>query len=85
MNETSIVGIVLALIGILKGKDIWEFFKQRAEIKSKTNDKVIEVYEKQLNNCETKVQNLESKNELLSKRFEAKLKSRGAKKPENKA
>ena len=85
MNETSIVGIVLALIGILKGKDIWEFFKQRAEIKSKTNDKVIEVYEKQLNNCETKVQNLESKNEQLYKRFEAKLKSRGAKKPENKA
>ena len=50
-----------------------------------STDKVIEVYEKQLNNCETKVQNLESKNELLSKRFEAKLKSRGAKKPENKA
>jgi hypothetical protein len=85
MNETSIVGIVLALIGILKGKDIWEFFKQRADVKSKSTDKVIEVYEKQLNNCETKVQNLESKNELLSKRFEAKLKSRGAKKPENKA
>ena len=85
MNETSIVGIVLALIGILKGKDIWEFFKHRADVKSKSTDKVIEVYEKQLNNCETKVQNLESKNEQLSKRFEAKLKSRGAKKPENKA
>jgi hypothetical protein len=83
MNETSIVGIVLAVIGILKGKDIWEFFKHRADVKSKSTDKVIEVYEKQLTNCETKVQNLEIKNEQLAKRFESKLKSRGAKRPED--
>ena len=42
-------------------------------------------FKMQNNELVTKVQNLESKNELLSKRFEAKLKSRGAKKPENKA
>ena len=82
MGETSVVGMILALIGIFKGKDIWEFFKHRATIKSKTNDKVIEIYEKQLNTCETKVQLLETKNEKLSKRFETKLKSRGKTKDE---
>ena len=83
MSETSIVGLILALIGILKGKDIWEFFKHRSEIKRKTNDKIIEVYEKQLNNCEDKLKNAENKNEQLTKRFESKLKSRGSKNKTN--
>ena len=67
MSETSIVGLILALIGILKGKDIWEFFKHRSEIKGKTNDKIIEVYEKQLNNCEDKLKNAENKYRLKFK------------------
>jgi hypothetical protein len=29
LNEYSIIGLVLALIGILKGKEFWEYLKQR--------------------------------------------------------
>jgi len=33
MDQVSIIGIVVALIGVLKGKDVWDYFKSRNELK----------------------------------------------------
>ena len=32
MEQYSIIGIVIALIGVLKGKDVWEYFKSKNEL-----------------------------------------------------
>ena len=43
--EPTTIGIILALIGVLKGNDIWDYLKSRNESKSKGTEKVIEIYE----------------------------------------
>ena len=80
MNEYSIIGIVVALIGVLKGKDIWDFLKAWIESKDKKNDKVILFYEEQLEYYKKREKELEQKNEELVNRLEKHiLKSRSKK------
>lgn len=54
----ELIAVIVAVIGILKGKDVWDYLKSRNENKNKGAEKVIEVYEKQLENCEKKVEKL---------------------------
>lgn len=67
MNEYSIIGIALALIGVLKGKDIWDFLKSWIEAKGKKDDRVIEFYEKQIKEYEKKLKVLEKSNTRYKK------------------
>ena len=80
MDAQTIV-IITALIGILKGKDVWEYFKFRIENKSKGNDKIIDIYEKRILSLESEIKELRDKQDELLKRMESKiLKRRGTKK-----
>ena len=78
MNEYSIIGIIIALIGILKGKDIWDYLKSLNESKIKEHDKIITIYENQIVELKNKIVQLENKIEDLTKKIEQKItKSRG--------
>jgi hypothetical protein len=46
VNEYTLIGIILAVIGILKGKDIWDYLKHRED--SKAKDREIERLQKEL-------------------------------------
>ena len=81
--EPTTIGIILALIGVLKGKDIWDYLKSRNESKTKGNEKVIEIYESQIADLKNEIKELKNKNCDLIKRLEEKmLRSRGKKKDE---
>jgi predicted RNase H-like nuclease (RuvC/YqgF family) len=81
--EPTTIGIILALIGVLKGKDIWDYLKSRNESKTKGNEKVIEIYETQIADLKNEIKELKNKNCDLIKRLEEKmLRSRGKKKDE---
>ena len=78
MTDPSTITIIVALIGILKGKDIWEYLKSRHESKHKGSDKVIQIYEMQIAELKESVKELKEKVEILSQRLEKKtFKSRG--------
>ena len=80
MENYSIIGIILALIGVLKGKDVWEYFKSKNELKASGNNKVITIYEDQITELKKRIEQLESKNEGLIQKLESKItKSRGKK------
>lgn len=80
MEQYSIIGIVIALIGVLKGKDVWEYFKSRNELKASGNNKVITIYETQINDLKERIKLLEERQELLITKLENKItKSRGKK------
>jgi cell division protein FtsB len=83
MDHYSIVGILLALVGVLKGKDIWEYFKSRNELRAAGNHKVISIYENQIEELKRRVEALEKRIEVLTTKLQAKItKSRGKKRPE---
>jgi hypothetical protein len=78
MTDPSTITIIVALIGILKGKDIWEYLKSRHESKHKGSDKVIQIYEMQIAELKDSIKELKEKVEILSQRLEKKtFKSRG--------
>ena len=80
MENYSIIGIILALIGVLKGKDVWEYFKSKNELKASGNNKVITIYEDQITELKKRIEYLESKNETLITKIESTItKSRGKK------
>jgi hypothetical protein len=80
MEQYSIIGIVIALIGVLKGKDVWEYFKSKNELKASGNNKVITIYETQINDLKERIKLLEERQELLISKLENKItKSRGKK------
>jgi low affinity Fe/Cu permease len=80
MENYSIIGIILALIGVLKGKDVWDYFKSKNELKASGNNKVITIYEDQITELKKRIEYLESKNETLITKIESKItKSRGKK------
>jgi hypothetical protein len=80
MEQYSIIGIVIALIGVLKGKDVWEYFKSKNELKASGNNKVITIYETQINDLKERIKLLEERQELLITKLENKItKSRGKK------
>ena len=80
MEQYTIIGIVLALIGVLKGKDVWEFFKSRNELKASGNNKVISIYENQINDLKKRIELLEQRIEMLIEKLQSKItKSRGKK------
>jgi len=82
--EPTTIGIILALIGVLKGKDIWDYLKSRNESKSKGTEKVIEIYETQIIELKDKIREHEKRIEYLVLKLEEKmLRSRGKKKDEN--
>jgi len=67
MNEYSIIGIVLAVIGIFKGKDVWDFLKHWNDGRKEGKDKMIEFYEKQIKDYEKKLKASEKSNIRLKK------------------
>lgn len=77
MNEYSIIGITIALIGILKGKDIWDYLKSLNETKIKEHDKIILIYENQIIELKNKIKEHEKRIEYLVLKLEQKIKSRG--------
>ena len=78
--DAQTITIIVALIGVLKGKDVWDYLKSRSESKNKGNEKVIDIYEKRINDLECEVKELKLKHEDLIIRFQTKtLKSRGRK------
>lgn len=78
MNEYSIIGILIALVGILKGKDVWDYLKSLNETKIKEHDKIILIYENQILELKNKIIQLEKKIEDLITIIEQKItKSRG--------
>ena len=80
MEQYSLIGIVIALIGVLKGKDVWEYFKSKNELKASGNNKVITIYETQINDLKERIKLLEERQELLITKLENKItKSRGKK------
>lgn len=80
MEHYSLVGIIIALIGILKGKEIWSFLKHLIDNKSKSNDKIVSIYEAQISELKQKIKELELKQEALIEKLESKItKSRGKK------
>ena len=80
MDHYSIIGIVIALIGVLKGKDIWDYLKSLNETKQTNNQKILDIYSKQIEDCEEKNKNLERKTDLLTTRLQKLiLKSKGKK------
>lgn len=77
---SSLLGIILAVVGVLKGKDIWDFLKVLIENKNKSGDKVVLIYEAQIKELKEKIKDLEEKNEALISKLEQKItKSRGKK------
>jgi hypothetical protein len=77
-NQT--IGIIVALIGVLKGKDIWDYLKSRNEHKHKDQDKIIEIYEAQISDLKGKIREHEKRMEYLVLKLEQKItKSRGKK------
>lgn len=78
--DAQMVGIIIALIGVLKGKDIWNYLKSRNDSKTKTDNKVIDIYEKRIADLELEIKELKQKYEDLLNRMQTKIiKSRGAK------
>lgn len=78
MNEYSIIGIIITLIGILKGKDIWDYLKSLNENKITQHNKIILIYENQIIELKNKIIQLEKKIDDLTKKIEQKItKSRG--------
>jgi len=78
--DAQTITIIVALVGVLKGKDVWEYLKSRNESNSKGHEKVIDIYEKRIEALETEVKELQQKHEDLILRFQTKaLKSRGRK------
>ena len=78
--DTQTIGIIVALIGVLKGKDIWDYLKSRSEHKHKDHDKIIEIYEVQISDLKTKIREHEKRMEYLVLKLEQKIaKSRGKK------
>ena len=78
--DAQTITIIVALVGVLKGKDVWDYLKSRSESKNKGNEKVIDIYEKRINDLECEVKELKQKHEDLIIRFQSKtLKSRGKK------
>lgn len=76
--DAQMIGIILALIGVLKGKDVWDYLKARNDSKSKSDNKVIDIYEKRIADLELEVKELKQKHEELINRMQTKiLKSRG--------
>ena len=83
MTDPTTITVIVALIGILKGKDIWEYLKSRNESKNKGAEKVIEIYEVQITELKNEVKILKSRVDELTERLQGKiLKSRGKKKDE---
>ena len=79
MDSQTIV-IITALIGVLKGKDVWDYLKSRSESSHKGHDKIIDIYEKRIVDLEEEVKQLKNKQEELIARIQTKmLKSRGSK------
>lgn len=73
MNEYSIIGIILAIIGIFKGQDIWTYLTKRAESKNKGSQDLLEHLKNDLKECK-------ENNESIRKRLEKYItKSRGNK------
>jgi hypothetical protein len=80
MEQYSIIGIVIALIGVLKGKDVWEYFKSKNELNASSNNKVIEIYESQISELKEIIKLLEERQDVLIAKLESKItKSRGTK------
>jgi hypothetical protein len=78
--DTQTIGIIVALIGVLKGKDIWDYLKSRNEHKHKDHDKIIEIYEVQISDLKAKIREHEKRMEYLVLKLEQKIaKSRGKK------
>jgi hypothetical protein len=78
--EPSTITIILALVGILKGKDLWNYLKNRTDSKHKGQEKVIEIYEVQIQELKNEIKRLNEKLEQSAKRLEKKIfKSRGRK------
>ena len=79
-SNYSIIGILIALVGVLTGKDIWEFLKHLTDSKNKSNDKVVLIYETQISELKERIKELEAKQEVLIEKLEAKItRSRGKK------
>ena len=84
MTDPTTRTVIVALIGILKGKDIWEYLKSRNESKNKGNEKVIEIYESQITELKNEVKTLKVRVDELTERLQGKiLKSRGKRKDES--
>ena len=83
MTDPTTITVILALIGILKGKDVWEYLKSRHDSKHKGSEKVIEIYETQISELKEEVKILKTRVDDLTERLQGKiLKSRGKKKDE---
>ena len=83
MTDPTTITVILALIGILKGKDVWEYLKSRHDSKHKGSEKVIEIYETQISDLKEEVKILKTRVDDLTERLQGKiLKSRGKKKDE---
>ena len=83
MTDPTTITVILALIGILKGKDVWEYLKSRHDSKHKGSEKVIEIYETQISELKDEVKILKTRVDDLTERLQGKiLKSRGKKKDE---
>ena len=84
MTDPTTITVIVALLGILKGKDIWEYLKSRNESKNKGNEKVIEIYESQITELKNEVKTLKVRVDELTERLQGKiLKSRGKRKDES--
>ena len=80
MNDYSLIGVLVALVGVLKGKDVWDYLKAKNESKNKAKSDIIILYESQLKECKERNEELEDKNEALSDRLQKHLlKSKGKK------
>jgi hypothetical protein len=78
MENYPLIGIVIAVIGILKGKDIWDYLKSLNESKVKEHDKIISIYENQIAELKSKIREHEKRIEYLVLKLEQKIaKSRG--------
>lgn len=78
--DAQTVGIIIALIGVLKGKDLWDYLKSRNKYKHKDHDKIIEIYEAQILELKNKIREHEKRIEYLVLKLEKKItKSRGKK------
>lgn len=76
--DAQMIGIILALIGVLKGKDVWDYLRSRTESKNRSDNKVIDIYEKRIADLELEVKELKQKHEELINRMQTKIiKSRG--------
>ena len=78
--DAQMIGIILALLGIFKGKDVWDYLKTRTESKNKDHDKIIEIYETQIADLKAKIREHEKRMEFMVLNLEQKItKSRGTK------